>query len=296
MAFALILVSLALVACLALLIFGKKAPSSNTPARNAESEERIQKLSAELEKKRKDVEDLKLSLNDLKDELKQTKRKLYETRQEEKSGSDLVKARAEVERQASTQLEIVRSELGAALAEIQRLKVEGDTKGRKVAPVQVAAPAEPEKVQRVIRELSEADKEKMERLESQAAKDRAKAQELDRDLKRIKSRLDTQQRVYNVTKGEHELLKDKFNALEKRLNRTLLEKDLTLRALKDLEKKSGVAADRTELTAEEVAASDRHVEEQQQKAAQEADAREAAAKAAAEASVTPPAAADAQPN
>ena len=56
-------------------------------------------------------------------------------------------------------------------------------------------------------------------------------------------------------------MKDKFKALEKRLNRTLLERDLLRRAIKDLEKKTGMLAERTELTPDEMAASDRKVEE-----------------------------------
>jgi len=80
-------------------------------------------------------------------------------------------------------------------------------------------------------------------------------------VRRLKGRTETQGRVYTVIKGELDLLKDKFKALEKRLNRTLLERDLLRRAIRDLEKKSGLAADRTELTADEVAASDRSVEE-----------------------------------
>jgi len=80
-------------------------------------------------------------------------------------------------------------------------------------------------------------------------------------VRRLKGRTETQARVYTVIKGELDLLKDKFKALEKRLNRTLLERDLLRRAIRDLEKKSGLAADRTELTADEVAASDRSVEE-----------------------------------
>jgi hypothetical protein len=80
-------------------------------------------------------------------------------------------------------------------------------------------------------------------------------------VRRLKGRTETQARVYTVIKGELDLLKDKFKALEKRLNRTLLERDLLRRAIRDLEKKSGLLADRTELTADEVAASDRTVEE-----------------------------------
>jgi hypothetical protein len=114
---------------------------------------------------------------------------------------------------------------------------------------------------RKFRELSDADKERIQRLEQQTAKDRARSLELERETKRLRGRMETQHRIYVVTRGELDLLKDKFKALEKRLNRTLLERDLVRRAIKDLEKKSGILAERTELTAEEIADSDRKVEE-----------------------------------
>ena len=101
----------------------------------------------------------------------------------------------------------------------------------------------------------------MERLEHLANRERARAQELGVEVRRLKGRGETQTRVYTVIKGELDLLKDKFKALEKRLNRTLLERDLLKRALRDLEKKSGLIAERTELSAEEAAASDRSVDE-----------------------------------
>src|SRR5678815_4783905 len=112
-----------------------------------------------------------------------------------------------------------------------------------------------------IRDRSDTDREKMDRLEHLANRERSRAQELSAEVRRLKGRTETQARVYTVIKGELDLLKDKFKALEKRLNRTLLERDLLRRAIRDLEKKSGLAADRTELTADEVAASDRSVEE-----------------------------------
>jgi hypothetical protein len=128
-----------------------------------------------------------------------------------------------------------------------------------VAHAPAAAPPAPEP--RRFRELSDTDREKMERLEHLANRERSRAQELSAEVRRLKGRTETQGRVYTVVKGELDLLKDKFKALEKRLNRTLLERDLLRRAIRDIEKKSGLAADRTELTADEVAASDRSVEE-----------------------------------
>ncbi|WP_434389091.1 hypothetical protein [Melittangium boletus] len=131
------------------------------------------------------------------------------------------------------------------------------------------------------RELNDADREKMERLETTANKERTRASELERELKRIKGRADSQQRIFSAGSRELDLVKDKYKALEKRLNRTLLERDLLRRAIKDLEKKTGMLAERTELTPDEMAASDRKVEEATQaRAAAEAAQQQAAAETA----------------
>ncbi|NPD27215.1 cell envelope biogenesis protein TolA, partial [Corallococcus exiguus] len=139
----------------------------------------------------------------------------------------------------------------------------------------LVAPAEPV---RRYRELNDADREKMNRLEQAANKDRSRAAELEKEVRRLKGRADTHARILSVTKSEADLGKDKYKALEKRLNRTLLERDLLRRAIKDLEKKTGMLADRTELTPDEVAASDQRSDEQARSRA-EAEARAAAAAA-----------------
>lgn len=166
------------------------------------------------------------------------------------------------------------------------------------AAVQVTPPAEPaaekDKGARRYRELNDADREKMERLEHNANKERSRAQDLEREVRKLKGARETQQRIFNANKNELELVKDKYKALEKRLNRTLLERDLLRRAIKDLEKKTGMLAERTELTPDEVAASDQRTEEaakeraavEAQRAAAQAQAEAEAAKAA-EAAATP---------
>jgi hypothetical protein len=269
--FALVVVSIAWAITLAMLMFGRSG--SKVTAELQEKISAADKARAhaetELDRKRKELEEQRAALTEAKDQLKQAKKKIFDQREADKTGHDLVKARESVERSATVQLEAVREELAGALAEIGRLKSELEMSRRRgSAPVSAAPEAKPEReqpqVQRVIRELSDADKEKMNRLEHQSAKDKAKAAELEREVKRLKVRVDTDRRVYTVTKGELELVKDKFRALEKRLNRTLLERDLVLRAIKGLEKKTGTAAERTELSAEEIAAADRDTEAKQQ--------------------------------
>jgi hypothetical protein len=295
--FVLVLVSLAWVVTLGIMMFGPKrgaptrlvvdspkqvagAAASSTPS-----------LEAELDRRRKELDETRKTNNELKAELKQAKRKLYEAREASKEGSDLAKARAEVERNASLQLDSVRAELAAVLADNAKLREEAEMSRRRphaqpapvAAPVVVEAPApapvakEPPK--RVIRELSEAEKERLDRAEHVASKERARAGELDREVRRLKGRVETQNRIFLVTKGELELLKDKFKALEKRLNRTLLERELLQRAVKELSAQTGKDAGRTELTAEEIAASDAKVD--QRIAAENAQLEESRAKTAA---------------
>jgi hypothetical protein len=266
----LVLVSLALIVCLGLLIFGRGAPPARAPAASAAPGAAPLARNGpdpEVEKRRREVEELRSTVAELRGELKQTRKKLHDHRESEKGGTDLVKARAEVERSASQQLEVVRSELAATLAEVGRLRGEAEAfRTRRPPPAPAPAPppaaaAPPAPEPRRFRELSDTDREKMDRLEHLANRERSRAHELSAEVRRLKGRTETQARVYTVIRGELDLLKDKFKALEKRLNRTLLERDLLRRAIRDLEKKSGLAADRTELTADEVAASDRGVEE-----------------------------------
>ncbi len=301
MAFILILVSIALAISLGVHVLAPPrraalpASSGAAPVQGDEPGSKTARPSADadLDKKRKELEEQKAVVADLRDQLKQTKRKLYDQKEGEKEGSDLVKAREQVERAASVQLEVVRSELAAALAEVSKLKSESESgRGRRPAPapapVKAAEPAaEKPQVQKVIRELSEADKEKMTRLEAQSAKDRAKAGDLERELKRSRDRAESQSRQLAKLETETELVKDKFKALEKRLNRTLLERDVMKRAIKDLEKKSGFAAERTELSADEIAASDKKVEDKQRAEKEAEEALKKPAAPAVEAAAAP---------
>lgn len=244
--------------------------SGSAPAR-AEArgdDDRPRKLEAELDKKKKELEELKKSHGEVKEELKTAKKKLFEQKEADKSGDDLAKARAEVERQASVQLENTRHELAVALADVQRLKAELEGKGRKRADAPVekredAPKAEkpPEVVQRVIRELSDVEKERIAKLEAQSSNDRKRANELERELRALKGKQDRMQRESKRVYSEANLARDKFRAVETRLNRTLLENDLLKRAIAAIEKQTGLHAEHTAPTADELAESDRQMKE-----------------------------------
>jgi archaellum component FlaC len=254
--------------------------ASSTPARVEKTDdERARKFEADLEKKKKELDELKKSFADVRDELKATKKRVFDQGQAEKTGDDLTRARAEVERTASIQLEATRAELATALADVQRLKSLDESRGKKkpfgasapeAASVErvVEKPAEKpvverpqEVITRVIRELSDVEKERIARLETQSSNDRKKANELDRELRSLRAKVDRMQRESKRVYTEANLTRDKFRAVEVRLNRTLMENDLLRRAVVDLEKKTGQHAEHTTLTAAEVADSDRHVKE-----------------------------------
>lgn len=256
---------------------------------------RAEKLENELEKKRKEIEEVKKTQGELKSELKDAKKKLHEHKESAKTGDDLVKARAEVERQASLQLETTRSELANALSEMQRLRGELEGKARKPRPATEAAPAasaasaEPKTeekrevvIQRVIRELSDAEKEKMQRLEQQSASDKKKAIELAAELRNVKSKIDREKREAKRIYEEGRLARDKFRAVEIRLNRTLLENDLLKGAIRGLEAKTGLVAEHPAPTADEIAQSDATIKAKhaaEDKASEEAQAKLEAAEA-----------------
>ncbi len=287
----------AFVVTLGLLLFGSHRPSTSTSTDTSREAERLRVAETEAERRRRESDEVKAQCNDLRSELKQLKRKLHEQRTEGRSEQDLVRARTEVERSASQQLEVVRGELAHALAELAKLRADADgPRGRgRPAPLASAPPAppappvpaaaaaapipapEPERATRRFRELSDSEKEKLERLEHQATRERTRALQFQADVRRLKGRTETQHRVWVVTKGELDLLKDKFKALEKRLNRTLLERDLLKRAIGELERRGGLTAGRTELTPEEIALSDRGVEERSRAEAERLERRTTAA-------------------
>jgi hypothetical protein len=72
-------------------------------------------------------------------------------------------------------------------------------------------------------------------------------------LKNFKTRFELVQRQLKTSQASGKLQKDKFRALEKRLNRTLLERDFILRAMRDLESQCGLQAVIAELPKEDFA-------------------------------------------
>src|SRR5450631_644753 len=138
MALALVLVSCALVVSLWFQLFGAKSAASSSVSSLAQSgSERLRALEADVERKRRDADEVKATCNELRAELKQAKRKLHEQRETGKGEQDLLRARTDVERSASQQLEVVRGELAHALTELSKLRSDAETsrsRARTAAP------------------------------------------------------------------------------------------------------------------------------------------------------------------
>lgn len=268
------------------------APARESSRDDGDVASRLSKAEGELEKKRKELDEVKKAQAELKDELKATKKKLFDQKEADKGDEDLKKARAEVERHASQQLDSTRAELAQAHQDILKLRAELEMKGQKKPQpkaddaekvekkVEKAPEAPP---QRVIRELSDHEKERIARLEQQSANDRRRAADAERDARNLKAKVEKQLRDVKAAFNDANLHKDKFRAVEQRLNRTLLENDVLRRAISDLEKKTGMNAEKVGLTAEEIARSDqqmaqKHAEED--RVADEARAKLEAQKAA----------------
>ncbi|NOK37015.1 cell envelope biogenesis protein TolA, partial [Corallococcus exercitus] len=140
---ALILVSVGFAVTLGLLLFGDKSgaganagrpslsSSSSAPSFRGELESESKaraKAESEVQRKQKELDEQRAQLQEVKEQLKQTKRKLFEQKEGDKGSNDLAKARAEVERNASIQLEQTRSELAQALTENARLRAETESR------------------------------------------------------------------------------------------------------------------------------------------------------------------------
>jgi len=227
---------------------------NNSPV--VSSQEELNAKTAELQK-------TKGELQKTKEELKQNKQKLFEAREKNKQLEAELKTQKQLERQAIQETETARLHLADLSTALNKLKLELETQkpqARMPAPPSpAAAPPQTEtaesskpanKPAKLIRELSPAEKEKLENVERLISAEHNRAQELEKELKTLKIRFELGQRQLKNFQSSDKLQKDKFRALEKRLNRILLEKDFLLRAMRDLENRCGLQATIAELPKE----------------------------------------------
>ncbi len=198
---------------------------------------RLQAVEAESRRQGEVAEAKRREIDELKEQLRDAKRRRHEERESEKFQRDAQRMREEIEHEMEKRLARAREETEEARAVLRKQTAEMDAlRSRRAtpAPFQAPNPAEPQEVRR--REAKPEEVARLEAAEKALAESREKYRELDAELKRMRGRAETDRRVFLVQKGEIDLSKDKFRALEARHNQLTRERDELRRSLYELEK------------------------------------------------------------
>ena len=227
----------ALVAVLAAVAFFLQGRSARQVAQDHAHES--EKLTAELEKVQKDAASLRAEGKERREEatslradLASTKKKAFEQAEAAKKAGGAAAQRTEIDK-LSTRLAEAREEAAhmgdrarAAEAaaekqrqELERLRAQAERKVEQVAPAAVAAPTPaPAAPAGVDPEKLAAEKERADKAESKLVEARKRVAEIEKDLKAVRGRLETEKRVYMVQKGELELANDRHAELRRRFD------------------------------------------------------------------------------
>ena len=227
----------ALVAVLAAVAFFLQGRSARQVAQDHAHES--EKLTAELEKVQKDAASLRAEGKERREEatslradLASTKKKAFEEAEAAKKAGGAAALRTEIDK-LSTRLAEAREEAAhmgdrarAAEAaaekqrqELERLRAQAERKVEQVAPAAVAAPTPaPAAPAGVDPEKLAAEKERADKAESKLVEARKRVAEIEKDLKAVRGRLETEKRVYMVQKGELELANDRHAELRRRFD------------------------------------------------------------------------------
>ena len=243
------------------LIGGGQKPSPQAAANTSSSskseprsdDDRARKLENDLEKKKKELEEVKKAQAELKDELKTAKKKLHDQREGDKSGDDLLKARAEVERAASMQLESTRAELADRAG--RRAEAEDPGRGQEAPRAPCEKPKEKKeevKVERPAEGRHPRDPRALRRREGphrRASRPARRTIARRRTSSTASSRASRRRWTARPATRSACTRRPSSPATSSAPSRCastarILENDLLKRAIKDLEKKSGVHAGR----------------------------------------------------
>ncbi|HCF58684.1 MAG TPA: hypothetical protein DFS52_11915 [Myxococcales bacterium] len=272
------------VAALAAVFFGLQTGAAKASASKALAEvealrTRLSAVESEAKKSHDALEEKRKSVGELKEKLKDVKRRRHDEREADKLKKDIQAARAEIEREMERKLAATREEAAVSKDAVRKLTAEIEAlKSRRPAPVEQKVEAKvDEKAERPEpqrRELSPEEKARLEKAEQGLAKATKRIEELEVEVKKARGRSETDRRVFVVQKGELELAKDKFRALEGRHNALVLERDELLKALALLDKE--MKALRPVAEADTPAAEQKPAEAQAEKPAETKDGEAAA--------------------
>jgi DNA repair exonuclease SbcCD ATPase subunit len=201
---------------------------------------------AEVEKSRREMESVRSDLsavrgeakerreeaNALRAELNAAKKKAFEQAEAAKRAGGAAGLRTEIDKlttrlaearaEASHQVERARSielTMEKQAKEIERLRAAVERKPAPVAapaPAPVAAPPAAAPPPGIDPDRLEAERERADKAEAKLVEARKRAAELEKDLKAVRGRLETEKRIYMVQKGELELANDRHAELRRR--------------------------------------------------------------------------------
>ncbi len=197
-------------------------------------ESESKKAADALEAKRKESEELKEKLKDL-------KKRRHDEKESARLRQDIQHAREEIEREMEKKLQVAREDAEIARAQVKKLSAEVDQlkSRRQERPVEVKAeavkPAEPAGPV-VPRQATPEEVARAEAAEKAAGQARRKVEEMQEEVRKVRSRAETDRRMFLVQKSEVEIQKDKFRGVEAKLNALVLEREDLKKAVWLLEK------------------------------------------------------------
>ena len=201
---------------------------------------RLTELEAETRKSSEALDAKRRESDELKERLKDVKKRRHEEKESARLKRDIDVARQEIEREMEKKLAVAREEAELSKSQVKKLSNEIDAlKSRRSAPVaesHVEAPKHEPRPPPEPRAATPEEVKRAEEAEKAAAQARRKVDEAREEGKKVRARAETDRRVFLVQKGEVDVAKDKFRALEAKYNGAVLERDELKKGLWLLEK------------------------------------------------------------
>jgi DNA repair exonuclease SbcCD ATPase subunit len=238
-------VLLALAILVAIFMFLQNARARDEATRATGDIDAVRKRLGELEtESRKNTEALEAKRresDELKERLKDVKKRRHEEKESARLKKDIEIAREEIEREMEKKLAVAREEAELSKSQVKKLSMEMEAlRSRRSAP---EPRPEPTQAKPVIdtrplepRYATPEEVKRAEEAEKAAVIARRKVEEAHEEVKKVRARAETDRRVFLVQKGEVEVAKDKFRAMEAKANALVLERDELKKAVWLLEK------------------------------------------------------------
>ncbi len=207
-----------------------RAQVAQKDAEIAKIRQDVEALRGESASVRTELKERREEASNLRAELAATKKKAFEQAEAAKKAGGAVALRAEIDK-LTTRLAEARAEAAHQADRAKALEASADKQAKEMerlraaaerkpepmpvpvaVPAPVAAPAAPS----VDAEKLGAERDRADRAEAKLVEVRKRVAELEKDLKAVRGRLETEKRVYMVQKGELELAGDRYAELRRR--------------------------------------------------------------------------------